>query len=215
MDSEHSTYGLLLCCREAWGGHHPILLTASQGGRIETSEFTYLYRGKLINCCNGLCIEAYCRRRIPYITNPATKQSFIIPSLPQNPSRVERFGYLWRLYYLSTGTFLSLLVGDNRDLSWDVWGMKSETGEWRKVLPDIKLGSQKCRLQPSAGKKDQVLEPFGWVKYPEVLALRFRGENRTCIFYNLDTHEINSTELPYSCSSYNGFVHKNSLVWLS
>ncbi|XP_057796253.1 uncharacterized protein LOC131012328 [Salvia miltiorrhiza] len=78
---QHSTCGLLLCCREVWGGHHPILITATQGGRIETSEFTYLYRGMLINCCNGLCLETYCRRRIPYIINPATKQSFIIPSV--------------------------------------------------------------------------------------------------------------------------------------
>ncbi|XP_057775477.1 zinc finger BED domain-containing protein RICESLEEPER 2-like [Salvia miltiorrhiza] len=34
---QHSTCGLLLCCREVWGGHHPILITATQGGRIETS----------------------------------------------------------------------------------------------------------------------------------------------------------------------------------
>ncbi|XP_057776488.1 uncharacterized protein LOC130995273 isoform X2 [Salvia miltiorrhiza] len=55
---QHSTYGLLLCCIGVWGGHHPILITATQGGRIETSEFTYLDRGRFLNSCNGLCLEA-------------------------------------------------------------------------------------------------------------------------------------------------------------
>ncbi|XP_057785352.1 putative F-box protein At3g52320 [Salvia miltiorrhiza] len=92
---QHSTYGLLLYCICVWGGHHPILITATQGGRIETSEYTYLYRGKLINCCNGLCIEAYCRSGYPYIINPSTKQSFIIPSLPQTPYRLDLFGMVF------------------------------------------------------------------------------------------------------------------------
>ncbi|KAL6494901.1 hypothetical protein OROGR_030820 [Orobanche gracilis] len=78
--------------------------------------------------------------------------------------------------------FLSLLVGD-RDFAWDVWEMTPETGEWREVLPGVRLGAKKWSLQQlaSAGK-DQELKPLGWVKYPEVLALHFSGKSRTCIF---------------------------------
>lgn len=95
------------------------------------------------------------------------------------------------MYYLSTGRFLSLLVGSG-DFSWEIWGMRSETGEWRKVLPDVKLGAQKYRLkQLASAEEGQVWEPLGWVKYPEVLAL------------------------PYPCAGYYAIVHKNSLTWLS
>ncbi|KAH6831935.1 hypothetical protein C2S53_012810 [Perilla frutescens var. hirtella] len=121
-----------------------------------------------------------------------------------------------RKYYLSTGRSLSLLVACENFL-WELWEMKPETREWMKLVADIKLGAQKCRLQQFAGGDNDVLEAVGWVKYPEVLALHFMGKrcSRTCIFYNLDTHEINSTELSLPCEAFHAVVHKNSLMWLS
>ncbi|KAL6505655.1 hypothetical protein OROHE_023034 [Orobanche hederae] len=104
--------------------------------------------------------------------------------------------------YLSTGRFLSLLV-PRGDLSWEVWVMGSRDGEWSKVLPDIDLGTHKSRLHERFGiGEDKALRPVGWVKYPEVLALCFRGKypSRTCFFFNLKTNEINWTELPESFS---------------
>ncbi|KAL6533537.1 hypothetical protein OROMI_027649 [Orobanche minor] len=97
-------------------------------------------------------------------------------------------------YYLSTGRFLSLLVG-NLDFSWEVWGMESRSGEWSKLLPDIDLGAHKCRLLQFAYGQSKVLNPTGWVKYPEILALGF-NDSQACIFYNLVTREISSTNLP-------------------
>ncbi|KAH6763607.1 hypothetical protein C2S52_021040 [Perilla frutescens var. hirtella] len=119
-------------------------------------------------------------------------------------------------YYLSTGRSLSLLVA-RENLLWELWAMKPGTREWTKLVADIKLGAQKCRLQQFSGGDNEVLEPVGWVKYPEILALRFKGESRSraCIFYNLDTHEIDSIELSTFCYCYLGVVHKNSLMWLS
>ncbi|XP_057776012.1 uncharacterized protein LOC130994901 [Salvia miltiorrhiza] len=126
--------------------------------------------------------------------------------------------YLERDYfYLSTGRCLSLLVACG-DLSWEVWEMKSETGEWRKALPNVELGAEKCRIQQFS---DRALEPLGWVKYPQVLALYFGAyysekQCRHCIFYNLDTHQLDSIELPHSYSrDYDAFPHKNNLIWLS
>ncbi|XP_057785348.1 F-box only protein 8-like [Salvia miltiorrhiza] len=117
--------------------------------------------------------------------------------------------------YLSTGRCVSLLVVCG-DLSWEVWEMKAETGEWRKALPNVDLGAEKCRIQPFG----RVLEPLGWVKYPHVLAFYFTAfygeEWRHCIFYNLDTHQLHSIELPKSYSMhYRAFPHKNNLIWLS
>ncbi|KAL6555464.1 hypothetical protein OROGR_006722 [Orobanche gracilis] len=119
--------------------------------------------------------------------------------------------------FLSTGKFLSLLFR-REDLSWEVWGMRSRDGGWSKVLSDIELGAHKWRLQQLfACGEDRLwrLTPIGWVKYPEVLAMRFTGKGRTCIFFNLKTNEIDSTELPESYSCFTGYVHKNSMAWLS
>ncbi|KAH6832708.1 hypothetical protein C2S53_015752 [Perilla frutescens var. hirtella] len=118
-------------------------------------------------------------------------------------------------YYLSTGRSLSLLVARENFL-WELWAMKPGTREWTKLVADIKLGAQKCRLQQFSGGDNEVLVPIGWVKYPEVLALRFIGDSMSCpcIFYNLDTHEIDSIELTTACYCYS-VVHKNSLMWLS
>ncbi|XP_057785349.1 uncharacterized protein LOC131002874 [Salvia miltiorrhiza] len=116
-------------------------------------------------------------------------------------------------YYLSTGRCLSLLVGCG-DLSWEVWELKAETGEWRKALPNIELGAERCRIQQFS---DRFLEPLGWVKYPQVLAFYFGAytSGRHCIFYNLDTHQLDSIELPQSyIGGYQAFPHKNNLIWL-
>ncbi|XP_057785373.1 uncharacterized protein LOC131002896 [Salvia miltiorrhiza] len=123
--------------------------------------------------------------------------------------------------YLSTGRCLSLLVACG-DLSWEVWEMKAETGEWRKALPNVDLGAEKFRIQqfapPEAGG---VLEPLGWVKYPQVLAFYFDDfywdKKRHCILYNLVTHQLDTIELPRNYTrGYWAFVHKNaSLMWLS
>ncbi|KAH6763606.1 hypothetical protein C2S52_021039 [Perilla frutescens var. hirtella] len=121
-----------------------------------------------------------------------------------------------RKYYLSTGRSLSLLVA-RENLLWELWAMKPGTREWTKLVADIKLGAQKCRLQQFSGGDNEVLEPIGWVKYPEILALGFTGDYKycACIFYNLDTHEIDSIKLTTACDFYRGVVHKNSLMWLS
>ncbi|KAL6502032.1 hypothetical protein OROGR_027165 [Orobanche gracilis] len=114
--------------------------------------------------------------------------------------------------FLSTGKFLSFIF-PREDLSWEVWGMGSRDGEWSKVLPDIELGAHKWRLQQQFGcGKDKMLEPVGWVKYPEVLALGFTSKCRTCVFFNLKTREISSTELPGSYLRFNGHVHKNTMA---
>ncbi|XP_057775987.1 uncharacterized protein LOC130994883 [Salvia miltiorrhiza] len=115
-------------------------------------------------------------------------------------------------YYLSTGRCVSLLVACG-DLSWEVWEMKAETSEWRKALPNVDLGAQKCRIQQFA---DGDLKPLGWVKYPQVLAFCSRMEIGHCIFYNLDTHQLHCIKLPQSYSNgYEAFPHKNNLIWLN
>ncbi|XP_057776011.1 uncharacterized protein LOC130994900 [Salvia miltiorrhiza] len=124
-------------------------------------------------------------------------------------------------YYLSTGRCLSLLIACG-DLSWEVWEMKAETGEWRKALPNVDLGAQKRRIKQFAPKDARVLsKPLGWVKYPEVLAFHFGAyfygdQWRHCILYNLDTHQLHSIELPHNYTKgCKAFPYKNSLMWLS
>ncbi|KAH6777573.1 hypothetical protein C2S52_006961 [Perilla frutescens var. hirtella] len=107
-------------------------------------------------------------------------------------------------YYLSTGRYLTLLVR-REDLMWEVWEMKSaESGEWRKQ-----------RHFQFACEHPEFIWPFGWVKYPEVLACH-TGRARTLILYNLRKHEIDSTkELPSLTDDYKAVPHRNTLVWLS
>ncbi|KAH6769572.1 hypothetical protein C2S52_014375 [Perilla frutescens var. hirtella] len=118
------------------------------------------------------------------------------------------------VYYLSTGKYLSMVVA-REDFLWGVWWMEPETGEWRKLLPDINFEAQKTRLEQFSCGDDEYLVPLGWVKYPDVLALCFTGRSHTCIFYNLNTHEISSTELPEAGRACAAFPHKNNLIWLS
>lgn len=73
--------------------------------------------------------------------------------------------------------------------------MEAETGQWRKALSEIESGSNKCRIQQIASEVDQLPHPLGLVRYPEILAFYFRKLCPICIFYNLDTHEIDSIEL--------------------
>ncbi|XP_057775991.1 putative F-box protein At5g52610 [Salvia miltiorrhiza] len=121
--------------------------------------------------------------------------------------------------YLSTGRCLSLLVACGY-LSWEVWELKAETGEWRKALPNVYLGAEEWRIQQLVPQDaPQVLVPLGWVKYPQVLAFRFgtyfswKQWRPPCIFYNLDTHQLHSTKLPQSYTGgYQAFPHKNNLI---
>ncbi|KAL6563430.1 hypothetical protein OROGR_002389 [Orobanche gracilis] len=50
--------------------------------------------------------------------------------------------------------------------------MKSETGEWKKVMSDIVLGGQKRKLQQlaSTGGKGELV-PIGWINYPQNMLL--------------------------------------------
>ncbi|XP_057776000.1 uncharacterized protein LOC130994896 [Salvia miltiorrhiza] len=138
-----------------------------------------------------------------------------IITLSEAPYQYDESDY----YYLSTGRCLSLLVACG-DLSWEVWEMKAETGEWRKALPNVDLGAEEWRIQQLAPKDGAVLEPLGWVKYPHVLAFYFDTfcwmPIQHCILYNLDTHQLDSIELPESYTGgYQAFPHKNNLIWLS
>ncbi|KAH6833847.1 hypothetical protein C2S53_019411 [Perilla frutescens var. hirtella] len=159
------------------------------------------------------------------VTLDVETEVLTMSEVPLPPPQPESFSHDTRdsNYFLSTGRFLTLVVA-NRGLRWQFWGMEPGTGEWRKVLPDVKL--KRCRFKHVGSKEekklfaredDGCLEPVGWVKYPEVLALRFSEDSggRTCIFYNLDTREINSTVLPSPCAAHRASPHKNNLMWLS
>lgn len=89
-------------------------------------------------------------------------------------------------YYFSTCKFLSLLIACGTHL-WEVWGMKSETGEWinhrrgnRWHQKFVSAGIHYCRE----------LEPLGWVKYPEILAFCYFTDSRKRILYNLYTRRF-------------------------
>ncbi|KAL6492716.1 hypothetical protein OROGR_033141 [Orobanche gracilis] len=304
---EHSTYGLMLSCHKQGAGS--VLITATQGGRTETCEFSYKFKWGLIGSCNGLALDYDDQDELLYVVNLATRQGLVLPPCARNRTRLfscgigyaaasmeykvtvpfvdvgdkfytsslailtlgvdeswrnvavkhlslldkslltkyplttegclhwVRNGLRWVLTldveteiftnntvplpreynpgsrFLSTGRFLTFLV-PRGDLSWEVWGMGSRDGEWSKVLPFIDLGAHKSWLHERFGSgEDKVLEPVGWVKYPEVLALCFRCKCRICIFFNLETLEINSTELPETYLRFRGSVHKNNMAW--
>ncbi|XP_057780863.1 uncharacterized protein LOC130999355 [Salvia miltiorrhiza] len=116
--------------------------------------------------------------------------------------------------YLSTGRYLSLLI-EYEHLLWQVWEMKPETGEWRKLSRNIDLRAHKCRIQQFALESQDDLQIVGWVKYPEVLVFVFRGIRRFCYYYNLGADEIHSIDVPVFGNFAEYAVHRNSLVWLS
>ncbi|KAL8486383.1 hypothetical protein ACS0TY_022725 [Phlomoides rotata] len=115
---------------------------------------------------------------------------------------------------LSTGRYLSLFLRRG-NLVWEVFEMKPEIGEWRK-LPNICLEGQKGRIIERVGfkfKHDSIsIRPCCWLKYPEVLA--FFIENNSIIFYNLITCEIGAEKLSVNIYWHGVTLHKNSLIWL-
>ncbi|KAK6158374.1 hypothetical protein DH2020_005688 [Rehmannia glutinosa] len=122
-------------------------------------------------------------------------------------------GYGERLtYYLSTGSYLSL-INVCRRLLWEVWEMKPDTGEWKK-LPNIDLEAQKCTLEHLSCKRDCSLQPVGWIKYKEVLLFRVSYPSSICIAYNVCTQEMEELELNCKDHGHNYVVHTNSLAWL-
>ncbi|KAL8055729.1 hypothetical protein ABFX02_04G074500 [Erythranthe guttata] len=117
---------------------------------------------------------------------------------------------------LSTGKSLSMLGKCGEGNYWEVWEMKSETGEWTEMY-SIDLEAHKSKLDELYGKKDRgssIIVPMGWLKYHEVLILRFLHSARFHIAYNVRTREIDSLEL--ACDSFNPAfrVHTNSLLGL-
>ncbi|KAK6158373.1 hypothetical protein DH2020_005687 [Rehmannia glutinosa] len=114
-------------------------------------------------------------------------------------------------YYLSTGSYLSLITVCRRFL-WEVWELKPDTGEWTK-LPNIDLEAQKCTLEHLSCKRDFSLQPVGWIKYKEVLLFRVFYPSRICIAYKVCTQEMESFELN-SDYVHSYVVHTNSLVSL-
>ncbi|CAA0834886.1 Unknown protein [Striga hermonthica] len=118
--------------------------------------------------------------------------------------------------YLSTGRYLSLLRRSG-DYSWEIWEIsRPERGEWRKKA-DFSLEAHKGRFkQLGLRHDDKFLIPVGWVKYPELLALKSDDEkHRAVIFlYNLVTQEFDKIELPFYFPMCNIMVHKSSLEWL-
>ncbi|KAL3615563.1 hypothetical protein CASFOL_041224 [Castilleja foliolosa] len=126
-----------------------------------------------------------------------------------------RFGDSSWYYYLSTGSHLTTLIGRAKFV-WEVWEMKSETGEWTKTMI-IDLESEKLSF-----KSGRMLIPVGWLNFGDVLVFKVytRGAypsiyipDKLCIAYNVRTHEI----IDSFCTpdGYNKFVdHRDSLVWL-
>ncbi|CAH9101813.1 unnamed protein product [Cuscuta epithymum] len=118
--------------------------------------------------------------------------------------------------WVSTGSKLSYLMKFER-FGWHVWEMEPESKEWRK-LPDIviSLKDQKRKFQRLGLEKGQQLEPIGWIKYKELLALtvsRVLG-TFTVFVYNLVTHEVVKVDLPDWVVRHSVVPHQNSLVWL-
>ncbi|KAL3645534.1 hypothetical protein CASFOL_010714 [Castilleja foliolosa] len=127
-------------------------------------------------------------------------------------------------YYFPTVNCLSLLIYCRRWWSWEVWEMKPETGEWPN-FPGIELNDRKCEIlewyskrdSKSVGYSDGWLEPFGWLKYGEVLICCFAlprevKKHQVCIAYNVRSKEIEYIEL--DCDRKRLLVHRNSLLWL-
>ncbi|KAL3615570.1 hypothetical protein CASFOL_041231 [Castilleja foliolosa] len=115
-------------------------------------------------------------------------------------------------YYLTTGSHLTLLIASDV-LCWDVWEMKSETGEWKNVMI-IDLEPEKDRFASVAR-----FEPVGWLNFGEVLvfSLCIRTysnipiPNKFCVAYNVRTDEIIGA---FCTAGFNKFAgHRNSLVW--
>lgn len=116
---------------------------------------------------------------------------------------------------------LSVLVWLSQ-LCWDIWEMRSETGEWTKVgLIDLEAQRRRLeRIHRSRNELDRdtmLLAPGGWLEYKEVLMFMFdthfiRGN---CITYNVRTQEVDSFELGHESATHLMYLHINSLEWLA
>ncbi|KAL3626459.1 hypothetical protein CASFOL_030008 [Castilleja foliolosa] len=131
-------------------------------------------------------------------------------------------------YYFSAVKYLTLLIGF-RGLSWEVWEMKPDTGEWMKS-PGIEgndLKDRKDEIIRWIGKRDRKFKsfgsssinllPVGWLKYKEVLlfnahSLTMRLAHEFCFAWNVRSKEMQFIELDINSNFY--LVHRNSLVWL-
>ncbi|CAA0842065.1 Unknown protein [Striga hermonthica] len=115
--------------------------------------------------------------------------------------------------YLSTGKYLSLLRPYG-ECSWQVWEMsRPETGEWKKKA-HFSLEGNEERFKQLGFAPKEFLFPQGWVKYPELLAMRTSSKMTALLLYNLVTQEINEIGLPSYYFQYNFVVYKSSLEWL-
>ncbi|KAL3615558.1 hypothetical protein CASFOL_041219 [Castilleja foliolosa] len=133
--------------------------------------------------------------------------------------------------YLSTGSHLSMLIGDHA--RWKVWMMKPETGEWTNDVTSIDLEDEKCTFEvEEVSVLNCRVEPVGWSEFGEVLVFKVRTtifdpNSRSlripynichhygsfCITYNVCTREIDSFKL--ECHESDNYIaHKISLVWL-
>ncbi|KAL3615559.1 hypothetical protein CASFOL_041220 [Castilleja foliolosa] len=135
------------------------------------------------------------------------------------PPPLRCYGGETLLSYLPMGSYLSMLIGDQTTLSWEVWIMKPETGEWRKMT-SIDIEAEKCTFEGVSGLYCR-LRPVGWLKLEEVLVFNVRkeynfdqsGYTRFYIAYNDCTSEIETFELDgrkLNCD----IAHTNSLIWL-
>ncbi|CAA0838455.1 Unknown protein [Striga hermonthica] len=121
-----------------------------------------------------------------------------------------------RNIYLSTGGKCLTLLRQYEVCLWQVWEMsRPETGEWRKKA-HFSLEAHKERFKIPGGVPNNFLTPVGWVKYPELLAMKARDKAQmSAVFiYNLVTHEIDEIGLPTFIATYRILVHKSSLEWL-
>ncbi|KAL3615636.1 hypothetical protein CASFOL_041297 [Castilleja foliolosa] len=116
-------------------------------------------------------------------------------------------------YYLSTGRHLTLLIS-RVNYFWEVWEMKSETGEWTNVMI-IDLESQMLRFEWVCR-----LVPVGWLNYGEVLVFSVctRTYSNTIpdkfyVAYNVCAREIIDLFLTSGLNTF--AAHRDSLVRLN
>ncbi|KAL3630683.1 hypothetical protein CASFOL_023667 [Castilleja foliolosa] len=144
-------------------------------------------------------------------------ESEIITEIPGPCLHHNREGFLW-YRYRAMENYLSLFIG--RELSWDVWGMKPETGEWT-IMPSIDLEPQKVPKHLYFEFKELRWSlPIGWSNSREVLFFEICFRDGTFVSYNVRTREIDSCEMLDFMPELLGFKpamfldHRNSLVWL-
>ncbi|CAA0829133.1 Unknown protein [Striga hermonthica] len=142
-------------------------------------------------------------------TETFTETPAPLPPLQDFPARGRQTNI-----YLSTGKYLTLLSHYGRECSWEVWEMsRPETGEWRKKA-HFCLEVHKERFEISGVVPKDFFLPVGWVKYPELLAMRVSGNTNAVFVYNLVTQEIDEIGLPSYVFRYSFVVHKSSLEWI-